>query len=86
MAARAARASAGPSRPTKRKTPARITDARFETKRKLRRVRCDQCGEEKRGNAAGDFWHKQDMPWQRNFTEGARKKRKYQFSGNNYGP
>ena len=42
--------------------PASIADRRFEPKRTLRTARCDQCNEWKRGNEAGTFCYRQNMP------------------------
>ena len=62
MSTRAASASAGPAHPPKPRKPASITDGRFESKRALRKTRCDQCNELKVGNEAGAFCYRQDMP------------------------
>ena len=62
MSARAASASAGPAHPPKPRKPASITDGRFESKRALRKARCDECNKVKGGNEAGAFCYRQDMP------------------------
>ena len=62
MRARAARASIRISRPPNPSKPATIEDARFEHAIGLGPVRCDHCKALKRGNAAGAFWCRKNMP------------------------
>jgi hypothetical protein len=42
--------------------PATIEDTRFEKRRGLRETRCGECGDLFRGNEAGAFCHRENMP------------------------
>ena len=55
-------ASTGPANPPTPRRPASIMDTRFEKRRERRTIRCDRCWEWKRGNNAGAFCDRHQMP------------------------